>query len=115
MATISLWTGVSPKTIYNICRLYNSSSTLDPKPFPGKQSKLTAKQLEDIRLSIEAQNDITLEELIEKLDLPIKKSRLSELINGMDFSFKKRLCTLKINSGKTLSKNVKNGGKAKKT
>ena len=69
--------------------MYNSSSTLDPKPFPGKQSKLTAKQLDDIRSSIEEQNDITLEELIEKLDLPIKKSRLSELIIGMDFSFKK--------------------------
>ncbi len=36
--------------------------------------------LELIKKTVEAQNDITLEEIIEKLNLPIKKSRLLEVL-----------------------------------
>ncbi|MDR1002198.1 MAG: hypothetical protein LBL82_02870 [Oscillospiraceae bacterium] len=63
---------------------------LEPKPFPGRQSILTSEQLEKIKKTVEENNDITLEELIEKLALPIQKSRLSDVLNEMGFSFKKR-------------------------
>jgi transposase len=70
---------------------------LAPKPFPGRQSSLTTEQLVEIKETVEAENDITLEELIEKLKLPIKKSRLSLVLIGMGFSFKNRLFIQKNN------------------
>ena len=94
--TIALWAGCSVGSVYKICRLAKENE-LAPKPFPGRQSSLTAEQLVEIKETVEAKNDITLEELIEKLKLPIKKSRLSLVLIGMGFSFKKRLFIQKNN------------------
>jgi transposase len=89
-ATIALWAKCSVGSVYKICRLAKENE-LTPKPFPGRQSILTAEQLVEIKEAVEAENDITLEELIEKLKLPIKKSRLSLVLIRMGFSLKKRL------------------------
>jgi hypothetical protein len=43
------------------------------------------------------QPDITLEELIETLNLPIKKSRLSVILIAMGLNVKKRHCFQKNN------------------
>lgn len=82
--------GVAVGSVYNICRLYNQSNTLEPKPFPGKRSLLTAEQLAEIKKTVETENEITLEKLIKKLNLPIKKSRLSVILRKMGLSSKKR-------------------------
>jgi transposase len=79
---------VSVPSVYRICRL-EKQNRLKPKPFPGRKSILTPELLEKIRETVLENNDITLEELIEKLDLPIKKSRLSVVLIGMGLSFKK--------------------------
>lgn len=111
---IALWVGVSTSSVYKILRLYKQNKTLAPMPFLGRQSVLTAQQLAKIKERVEKENDITLEELIEKLQLPIKKSRLSQVLIGMGFSFKKRHFIPKNNNVKTLCKNVPNGKKIRK-
>jgi transposase len=87
VSDIAMWTGVSQKTIYNIYNLYKKTSSVEPRPQPGRKSKLSEQQLVDIKQEIISNNDITLEELIDKLNLPIKKSRLSKIIIDMGFSY----------------------------
>lgn len=97
---IALWVGIATSTVYKIIKQHNDTKTLEPKRFPGRQSILTKEQLDDIKDTVEKESDITLEELIEKLALPIKKSRLSVILISMGFSFKKRHCTQKNNNEK---------------
>ena len=113
--TIALWVGVAVSSVFNICRLNKKTNDITPKPFRGRQSILSTEQLEEIRKTVENENDITLEELIDKLGLPIKKSRLSVILIGMGFSFKKRRFIQKLSSGKMSFKNVQNGKTIKKS
>jgi transposase len=99
--SIALWTGVATSSVHNICRLHRETGGTASKPFPGRRSVLTEEMLGLIRSAVEARSDITLDELIEEYGLPIKKSRLSLLLIGMGFSFKKRLCILRSSSGRT--------------
>jgi len=87
---IAVWFSVAVSTVYNILALYKKTNNITPKPFLGRPSKLTAEDLDKIRATIQEKNDITLEELIDELDLPIKKTRLAEIVNGMNLPFKKR-------------------------
>jgi transposase len=107
--TISVWVGVAVSSVYNILRLRKEKGDITPKPYPGKASSLTEEHLIAIRKTVAEQNDITLEELIEKLDLPIKKSRLSVVLIDMGLSFKKRHFTQAVNNAKMSKKNVRNG------
>jgi len=50
---------------------------------------------------VEAQSDITLEEIIDELELPIRKSRLSLLLIKEGYSFKKRQSTQRLKTEKT--------------
>jgi transposase len=111
--TIASWLNISVASVYHICRLHKASGTIAPKPFPGRRTILSADQLSKIRDTIEAENDITLDELIEKLQLPIKKSRLSVVLIGMGFSFKKRL-SIQNNSSVRMSKPSAPSGKKSK-
>jgi len=77
------------------------------KPYKGKPCRLNEDDLEKIRAKIKEQNDITLEELIDELDLPIKKSRLSEIVIEMDLPFKKRRSMRTGNCEKMCKKNEK--------
>jgi transposase len=113
--TIAVWFNVAVSSVYNILALYKKTNDVAPKPFPGRPSRLTAENLEKIRIAIQEKNDITLEELIDELDLPIKKTRLAEIINGMNLSFKKKRSIQKVNSERMYKKNVKTSKKTKKS
>ncbi len=108
-ATIALWLGVAVSSVYNICSLQNKLGSIEPKPFTGRRTILSPEQLSAIQKTIELQNDITLDELITKLDLPIKKSRLSTLLIQMGLSFKKRLSMRKSNNVLMFKKNAMRG------
>ena len=112
---IILWTGVSKATIENIWKQHRTMNTIEPKPFPGRPSRLKEEDLIAIKQLILNKKDITLEEIIEELDLPIKKSRLSVITIKMGFSFKKRLSTLRNNSARMSNENEKNGSQNRKT
>ena len=105
---IAIWVDVCLKSVYNVINLYNENNSIKPKPYLGRPSSLSTDDLEKIRATVKKQNDITLEEIIEKLKLPIKKSRLSEILIEMNLSFKKRRSTRKINNARMSKKSAKN-------
>ena len=97
---IILWVKVSKSTIDKVWRRYRETGSGAAKPYKGSTSRITAEIEHQIRSEIDKNNDITLEELIECLELPIKKSQLSRLLISWGISYKKRHCTQKINNGK---------------
>jgi transposase len=107
---ISIWFSVSIASVYNIINL-GKAGNITPKPIKGRASLLTEDDLTQIKNVVAEQNDITLEEIIEKLNLPIKKSRLSKILISMNLTFKKRRLIPTHKIEKTLSKNAKNGVK----
>jgi len=87
---IAGWLEVSERSVSRIWKLYNGTESIQPKKQPGRKPSLTESNIEQIRNAVKSQPDSTLEELIETLNLPIKKSRLSVILIGMGLSFKKR-------------------------
>ena len=87
---IALWLEVSVRSVSRIWKLYQETESIQPKKQPGKKPSVTENDMRRIRETIKKQPDITLEELIETLNLPIKKSRLSVILIGMGLSFKKK-------------------------
>jgi len=112
--TIKIWYSVSKRTIDRIWSRYQKTGNCLAKTHKGRKSKITPELEGNIRTAIAANNDITLEELIEKLNLPIKKSQLSRLLISWGLTFKKRHFTPKSSSEKTYRKNGVNGVRNKK-
>ena len=82
---------VSESAIYSICRKYKERKHLNGN-YPGRKPKITEEQKAAIIRTVEEQPDITLEEIIEKLNLPIKtikKSRVSAILLKEKMFFKK--------------------------
>ena len=111
---IKLWYGVSKRTINRIWSRYQETGNCLAKAHKGRKSQITPEMEGHIRAEIAANNDITLEELIEKLNLPIKKSQLSRLLISWGLTFKKRHFTPKSSNEKTSRKNGVIGVRNKK-
>ncbi len=79
---------VSESAIYSICRKYKERNYLNGN-YPGRKPTITEEQKAAIIHTVEEQPDITLEEIIKKLDLPIKKSRVSAILLKEKMFFKK--------------------------
>ena len=79
---------VSESAIYDICRKYKERNHLNGE-YPGRKPTITEEQKAAIIRTVEEQPDITLAEIIEKLDLPIKKSRVSAILLKEKMFFKK--------------------------
>jgi transposase len=94
---IAKWYSVSTSSVQKIYRLYQESGSVQPAPYPGAKPRITDQQKVEIDAFVEKNPDATLEEIIEELQLPIKKSRLSVILISMDYNFKKRRSTPKIN------------------
>lgn len=111
--SIMLWTNVSKSTIDKVWSRYKKTGSSAAIPYVGRLSRITPELEMKIRGEIAVNSDITLEELIDKLGLPIQKSQLSKLLIAWGLSFKKRHCTPRINCAKMFKKSEKNGDKAK--
>jgi transposase len=98
--TIIKWTKVSRSTITKVWTRYQKTGSGLAKAYTGRKSKITPEIKQQIRAKIKEKNDITLEELIGELDLPIKKSQLSKLLISLGLSFKKRRFTPKTKCAK---------------
>ena len=114
-AEIALWLCISKSSVGTLWRRYKNNGDFSPTPYKGRMSRINDAQIEEIRNTISESPDITLDELIDELSLPIKKSQLSKLLIKLGFSFKKRLFIQKNNSVKMSSKSVQNGVKFKKS
>lgn len=106
--TIILWTKVSKSTIDKIWSRYKKTGSSLATPHTGRESKITPELEKKIREKIAEQNDITLEDLIDELKLPIKKSQLSNLLIKWGFSLKKRRSMQNNSNVLTCKKNEKN-------
>lgn len=82
---------VTKSSVYLWISKYKKTGNYTPMPpNSGRKSKLTNKQLEQIRERISEQPDITLDELKEQLNLPICISALCRIINNkLGLSYKK--------------------------
>ena len=84
--------GVSIPAIYDIVRKYKERGTLEGN-YSGRPAKITAEQKGAMLKLVEEQPDITLEEIIGTLNLPIKKSRVSKILRDEKMFFKKEAGT----------------------
>ena len=94
---IAEWFNVSKGSVQTIWKLYRDTGDILPIPYPGKKPRMSEEQLKALDAFVEANPDKTLDEIIEELRLPIKKSRLSVILIKMDYNFKKRHFTQKNN------------------
>ena len=89
--TILNWVkDISRSSITKIYKQYQTTGTHQPKPYKGSKSHLSKEQDQQIRDKIKQTPDITINELIEELQLDITESGLSKHLKAMDLSFKKR-------------------------
>ena len=87
---IAKWLEISKSSVGKIWKLYKDTASYLPAPYPGRQPILTTEKWEEIKTLVTNEPDKTLEEIIEELSLPIRKSRLSVLLIEAGYSFKKR-------------------------
>lgn len=80
---------VSKSAVYSILKKYRETGSVEAH-YPGRQPRITEEQIEAIEKTVLEQPDITLQEIIEKLNLPIAKSQLSNILIKKKFRFKKR-------------------------
>lgn len=85
---------VSVSAICSITKKYKERGTLNGN-YPGRQPKITKDQKQEMFELVKRQPDITIEEIIEALNLPIKKSRVSIILNDNKIFFKKEGSTRK--------------------
>jgi transposase len=105
---IAKWLDISKSSVGKIWKLYNDTGSYLPTPYPGRQPLLTAEKWETVKELVAKEPDKTLDEIIEELDLPIRKSRLSVLLIESGYSFKKRRFIQPNKTARTSKKNVKN-------
>jgi transposase len=111
---IAVWLKISKRSVGTIWKLFRDTSGFQPAKYAGRKSRLGDEKIGGICSAISENPDITLNELIERLSLPIKKSQLSKLLIKLGFSYKKRLSTRKNSSGMMSKKNVPIGRASKR-
>lgn len=72
-------TGASQTAVYSILRKYRERGTLEGN-YPGRQPTITKEQRKAMIKLVKDRPDITINEIIEELNLPIKKSRVSKIL-----------------------------------
>jgi len=82
---------VNKSTITKLWALYKETGSYEARPNPnGRKPALTTQHLAQITSKINEQPDITLQELIEELNLPVCVSALCRTVNNkLGFCYKK--------------------------
>jgi transposase len=82
---------VYKSTITKLWALYRETGSYEARPNPnGRKPALSPQQLEQITIKINEQPDITLQEMIDELNLPVCVSALCRTVkNKLGFRFKK--------------------------
>lgn len=91
---------VGKSTIWKLLKQKRETGSIESHCH-GRKSSLTAEQYEKMIALVEAQPDITLEEIRERLELPIHKSQISYLLRKAGYRFKKRWSMPRNETGKT--------------
>jgi transposase len=88
---IAVEKAVNKSTVTKLWALYRKTGSYTARPNPnGRKPALSAEQLERIARKIDRQPDVTLQELIDGLDLPVCVSALCRTVNNnLGYRFKK--------------------------
>ena len=86
---IAKWLDISKHTIKLIWKIYKKTGSIEPKANPGRKSCLSEEIETAIHKKIQNNPDSTLQEIIDELKLPIKKSQLHRWLSKNGYSFKK--------------------------
>ena len=91
---------VNKSTITKLWALYRETGSYEARPNPrGKKPALSTNQLNQITQKINEQPDITLQELIDELRLPVCVSALCRTVNNkLDLRFKKNFARRRTKS-----------------
>lgn len=82
---------VNKSTVYNYVNKHKNNISLEVKTnLRGRKSKLTQKNLDDIKNLIEEQADITIHEITEKLNLPASEETVRRKVVKMGYVYKKK-------------------------
>ena len=82
---------VSRGTVYEYVNRKKNNQSLEVKTSRrGRKPKLTQKNLEDIKSTINEQPDITIHEITEKLALPVSEETVRRDVVKMGFVYKKK-------------------------
>ena len=111
---IALWLDVSKRSVATIWKLYRTKGDILPTKNAGRPPRLNKADIDRISSEVDHTPDITINELIEKLSLPIKKSQVSRLLIRLDLTFKKRRSIQNTNLEKMSSRSGKAGAKPKR-
>ena len=83
---IALWLDVSKRSVATIWKLYRTKGDILPTKNAGRPSRLNTADIDRIINEVNHTPDITINKLIEKLSLPIKKSQVSRLLIRLDLT-----------------------------
>lgn len=109
---ISRVLNVSESAIYSITKKYKERGNLNGK-YPGRQPTITKKQRKAMIKLVKERPDITINEIIEELNLPIKKSRVSKILLEEKMYLKKKQISAAERKDKKVKNSVKNGRKSR--
>lgn len=111
VAELSKCYGVSERSIYELQALYRATGNIAPRTHTrGRKSSVDAEMLQRIDEAIQKAPDITLEELREKLRLPVRVSRLSQIVREkLGYTDKKRWFTPASKTDRTCKPNERSG------
>ena len=84
------WLDVSKSTINNIYKKYRDTGDYEPIAYTGRKPTFTEEINNEIIKAVTNKPDITLEELIDKLDLEVGISGLSRHMKKINLTLKKR-------------------------
>lgn len=88
---IAKWLMISRDSVIRIQKLKKETGSVEHRPLNrGRKPKITADEIAAIEEELKVNPDITLQEMIEKFSLRIKKSALSKRLIDLGYTFKKR-------------------------
>ena len=112
---IARWLFINQSTVTKLWAKYKKTGTLQTNyQNCGNKPKINNTQITQIKTQIEKTPNITIPELIQKLNLPITESGLSKLLKKVGLTYKKRRSMLMAKNETTLSKNETTGENCKK-
>ena len=112
---IADWLLISKSSVTKIWSLFQKTGSVENKYNNcGVKSSLSVDEISAIKQEIKDNPSTTINELIEKLNLPIGESGLSKVLKNLGLSFKKRLLTQPNKNELIYNKKESNGKKISK-
>ena len=85
---------VSASSVYRLVRQMRTTGSVEPRTSSrGRKAALSEQDIENIRLAIESQPDITIHEIRESLNLPVSDETVRAKVVEMGFRVKKKHST----------------------